>query len=168
MKKIQLLCVAILIGIIIYRLWTTGDLGVNSESDIAIIEEISRVPRPLNVFSLEEVDRLPKPLHVFPPAYPFSAKRDRIEGRVIIEIEVTAEGAVGYVGVVESFPEGVFDACAMLAAKGYRFRPGMKDGKPVSTFVKMPISFCMGENCDDSHKDSIDGGQADVQINNEV
>jgi outer membrane biosynthesis protein TonB len=48
--------------------------------------------------------------------------------------------------VVSTEPDdvaGVFDDAAIDTVKRYKFKPAVKDGKPVDCIVKLPISFTL-------------------------
>ncbi|HET6395944.1 MAG TPA: TonB family protein [Pseudoxanthomonas sp.] len=76
-----------------------------------------------------------------PPAYPAEAARERIGGKVMLLVSVAADGSVADVQVEEATPAGVFEAVAIEAARKWKFRPEMKDGRPVAGQVRVPVSF---------------------------
>ncbi len=67
------------------------------------------------------------------PRYPQQAREDGLEGYVVVEYRVSAEGAVLSPRVVESKPVAVFDQAALLAVSGWKYRPQVKDGVFVET-----------------------------------
>lgn len=78
--------------------------------------------------------------------YPEKELRKRIEGRVLVQFVVTAEGKVRDVKVLHSVSPGL-DAEAMRVVKKSRgWNPGIKDGKPVNTRFTVPIRFALNEN----------------------
>jgi protein TonB len=77
------------------------------------------------------------------PVYPDFAKRARVQGTVVLEVEVYADGVVGEIKVtrsVQSGPGGL-DEAAIDAVRRIRFKPGREKGKPVNTTVIIPIEF---------------------------
>jgi TonB family protein len=58
-----------------------------------------------------------------PPIYPQQALRDKVEGFVIVEFNVEADGQVTDPKVIEASPEGVFDDSAVEAIKYSKFEP---------------------------------------------
>jgi len=64
-----------------------------------------------------------RPVVTLKPKYPRSAFTDKIEGYVTMEFEVTTNGAVENVRVVDSEPGTVFDAEAVRAMEKFRFVP---------------------------------------------
>jgi protein TonB len=76
------------------------------------------------------------------PKYTPDAMRAKLQGAVELEIVVLPDGTVGDVRVVKSLDRASgLDDAAVEAAKKWRFKPGMKDGKPVATKVLMSLEF---------------------------
>ena len=96
--------------------------------------------------NLNEVDSPPQVVRAFPPSYPFAAKEQKLNGRVVLRFVVDIEGWACEPEVVSAEPEGVFEEAALDAVAEYRFKPALKDGKPVNCIVKMPIKFTMSED----------------------
>jgi TonB family protein len=93
------------------------------------------------VYNLQEPDTPPSPIRRVDAIYPFEAKTQKIEGRVVVDFVVTEEGTVRDVSVVKSSPEAVFDQAAIKAIKQWKFDPGKIGGKPVETRVRTPFVF---------------------------
>ncbi len=94
-------------------------------------------------FNMDEVDDLPQPLRSFPPKYPYNAKRNSIEGKVIVRMLVTKDGIPSEISIHSATPSGVFEKTAINAAKRWRFRPGQYKGRAVDTWVLLPFNFEM-------------------------
>lgn len=76
------------------------------------------------------------------PQYSERAKREKIEGEVLIECVVKADGTVGDRKIVKSLdPE--LDQAALDAAEQWLFEPGTRDGKPVDVLVTIAMSFTL-------------------------
>jgi len=75
--------------------------------------------------------------------YPDSAKLNGIQGKVVVKFLVTNKGDVtGHEVIMSVNPE--LDAEAMRVIKTLtRFEPGYKDGKAVTVFYEIPISFVL-------------------------
>jgi periplasmic protein TonB len=85
-----------------------------------------------------------KPVPVFSPAAEFSdeARRQKYQGVCIVSIIVDARGYPVDPRVTRSLGMGL-DEKALEAVQRYRFKPAMKDGKPVASFVNVEINFRM-------------------------
>ncbi|NDV19834.1 TonB family protein [Pseudodesulfovibrio sp. JC047] len=92
-------------------------------------------------FSMDEVDDIPQVVRSIPPVYPYAAKRNRVEGKVVVRLLVTAKGTPEHLSIESSTPEGVFDKAAVNAAKRWRFQPGKYKGEAVDTWVLLPFIF---------------------------
>jgi protein TonB len=76
------------------------------------------------------------------PVYPERAKQAGIEGRVMLEALVKADGTVSKVQVLEgiaAYPE--IGASAVTAVGQWKFKPATQDGKAVDVWVKLPVAF---------------------------
>lgn len=58
------------------------------------------------------------------PEFPRAAERREIEGHVVVRYNVTADGAVADVEVVEATPAGVFERSVMRALEDWRYAAG--------------------------------------------
>ncbi len=72
--------------------------------------------------------------------YPEEARRDSVEGRVILRFVVTAEGASDQIEVARSVDPRL-DAAAVEALRAARFTPGRQDGRAVAVRMTLPVSF---------------------------
>ncbi len=75
------------------------------------------------------------------PAYPKAAADAGISGKVVLIVDVAADGTVANAEVEKSEPAGVFDANALAAVRKWLFKPATKDGKPVGGRIRVPIEF---------------------------
>lgn len=92
-------------------------------------------------FSMDEVDTLPQAVRSVPPQYPFVARRNALEGTVVIRMLVTVQGEVEQLSVESAVPEGVFEKAALAAAARWRFHPGKYKGRAVDTWILLPFKF---------------------------
>lgn len=75
------------------------------------------------------------------PRYPARARRRGESGEVLLSIDVDARGRVARVSVASSSGSKDLDRAALDAVRRWRFRPGMRDGRPVPATVTVPIAF---------------------------
>lgn len=81
------------------------------------------------------------PLVQVEPRYPQRAKLRKIEGYVVVRLEINARGGVDSVEVIEAEPKGVFEREVIKAAWRYRFKAKLVDGKPVPQVATLPFEF---------------------------
>src|SRR5262249_18800264 len=86
-----------------------------------------------------DFDRPPKPVRSPRPEYPDAAFRVHIEGVVLVEVVIDAQGRVARSRVVQSTP--ALDEAALATVRQWSFEPAMKHGQPVATFAHIPVRF---------------------------
>ncbi len=75
------------------------------------------------------------------PPYPPAAIAAKQSGKVVLLIDVAADGSVSDVKVETSTPAGVFDQATIDAARTWTFKPRIESGKPVAGRVRVPVTF---------------------------
>lgn len=76
-----------------------------------------------------------------PPQYPPSALRGGEQGTVVLDVQVDANGRPTDVSIASRSGSRALDRAALLAVKGWRFRPALINGQPVAGEVQIPIEF---------------------------
>ena len=123
--------------------------------------------KPATVYELSDDGiKLPMPIKTVEPTYTPQARTARIQGYVLVEAIVLANGTVGDVKMVRSelwpylgpsakdqgapkflTPAEVaklgLDKQAFNAAKRTTFKPGTKDGQPVAVRILMEMKFAL-------------------------
>lgn len=92
----------------------------------------------------------PKKPEVTPPtltqfenaAYPPEAEKAGVQGSVVLKLKIDAEGNVTSAEVNEAAGHG-FDEAAQSAALKFKFRPALRDGKPVAAAILYRYSFTL-------------------------
>ena len=84
----------------------------------------------------------PVPLNTVAAEFPKAVRKDKKVpgGIVIVRIIVDADGLPQDVRVFRSYRPD-FDAEAVKAVKKYRFRPAMREGKPVAVSISVEVNF---------------------------
>ena len=77
------------------------------------------------------------------PAYPMLARRMGYHGKVILNVEVLSEGAVGQVTVYSSSGHEVLDNSALQAVRNWRFVPARQAGRAITKWFLVPINFTL-------------------------
>ncbi|SFK40483.1 TonB family protein [Lysobacter sp. cf310] len=73
-----------------------------------------------------------------PPPYP---KGRKVNGRVLLEIQVGSDGGAQQVRLAQSSGDAELDASTVEAARKWRFQPATQDGRPVASWVQVPVDF---------------------------
>ena len=96
------------------------------------------------------VPKPPEPLtptRIVQPVYPAGALEQDVEGKVVVEFSLDADGSVRDPVVVEAQPAGTFDRAATHALLGWRFAPPAQSGsryRQTFTFTLHPDSDVAG------------------------
>ena len=72
--------------------------------------------------------------------YTDEAKRARVEGSVLLWVELQADGKIGSIFVKKSLPNGLSES-ALKAAQQIRFEPAIRNGKPVTVVFVFSYDF---------------------------
>ncbi|AYH45432.1 energy transducer TonB [Azoarcus sp. DN11] len=80
------------------------------------------------------------------PAYPPLSRRLREEGKVMLRVQVTAEGLPAQVDLAESSGSARLDSAAREAVQRWRFVPAKQGGQAVAAAVIVPIVFKLEGN----------------------
>lgn len=82
-------------------------------------------------------------VHQVQPGYPTMAVRNNQSGVVIVEFTVTTSGDVRNVQVTSSRPSHVFNHAAVSAVRQWKFKPALRNGKPIATTLQRRIRFTL-------------------------
>jgi len=75
------------------------------------------------------------------PKYPKVARKRGYEGEVKLKVFVLADGRVGKIEVIRPSGYDVLDKSALDAVRDWVFVPGKENGKEISSWVTVPITF---------------------------
>lgn len=78
------------------------------------------------------------------PHYPMIAIMRKMEGVVLLRVEVLADGIVGKIEVKRSSGYRILDESALRAVKKWRFSPATLEGVSVKVWASIPIRFELG------------------------
>ncbi|MDQ7817838.1 MAG: energy transducer TonB [Melioribacteraceae bacterium] len=93
----------------------------------------------------KELDKVPMPVGGMETilknvVYPEDAKKNKIEGKVLVKVLIDEEGNV-VEAKIEKGENKLLCSAAEKAVKATKFTPGEKDGKKVKAEVIVPIFF---------------------------
>lgn len=85
------------------------------------------------------------------PAYPKEAKKQKIAGKVALEVVVHRDGTVGDLGLVWACPQGYgLEQAAAETVRSWRFEPAMRDDQAVDASTVVVVDFALKAH--DKHK----------------
>jgi len=82
----------------------------------------------------------PIPIKKVEPQYTEEARDAKIIGTVLLRLHIEKDGSPQNITVIEGLPMGL-DEKAVEAIKQWKFKPGMKDGKPVRVQATIEVNF---------------------------
>ncbi len=134
--------------------------AINKESDQVIAEQPTRTEKPLSDSQAAStlptqqasrstadtgnaaVNHKPRPVAGNPkPHYPLLARNQGIEGRVVVNVLVSAQGTVKTISVGQSSGSRLLDKAALQTVKKWRFHPVLHNGKAVPSSETVPVVF---------------------------
>ena len=75
------------------------------------------------------------------PVYPILAKRSKVQGVVIIEAIIGADGKVDNARVIRSIP--LLDDAALEAVRSWEYTPTLLNGKPTPVIMTVTVQFTL-------------------------
>lgn len=75
--------------------------------------------------------------------YPVTARKDNIEGRVIVRFVVDTNGTITHITVLQSVRKDIDNEAIRVIKQMPRWNPGTEDGEPIKVFFTIPISFLL-------------------------
>lgn len=97
-----------------------------------------------DIFDIKNLDQIPVAKFKPRPAYPFDMRRQGIKGEVLLGFIVDSNGDVRDPYIVKS-SQREFESAALQMISRWKFRPGRKGGRAVSTRVTMPVTFNLND-----------------------
>ena len=98
-------------------------------------------PPPVKPLRLHQGMKAPYKIVDVAPAYPTVAQRAHVEGVVILEAVIDAQGRVASVRVLRSI--ALLDEAAVDAVKQWRFTPALLNAEPVPVVMTVTVNFTL-------------------------
>ena len=92
------------------------------------------------IFTSKEVDERVQILRKPTPVYTYEARKHQRRGYVILRAILAADNTVKHIEVLTGLPDGLTEK-SIEVARQIKFKPAMKDGKPVSVWVELQYQF---------------------------
>lgn len=91
-------------------------------------------------------EKAPQPIVNPQPEYPAMAKRDGVEGKVVVLIYVDENGDVREWRIMKAEPEGRgFEEEVIKVIQKWKFTPAIQQNKPVGVWIAIPFAFELNE-----------------------
>jgi TonB family protein len=92
------------------------------------------------IYEPSEVDHKAKITYKPEPVFTAKARKNHVSGKVVLRIVLKSSGEIGDIKVIKGLPDGLTEQCIKVARQ-IRFEPAMKDGHPVSQYIKREYNF---------------------------
>ena len=100
---------------------------------------------PAEVFNLADLDQPPQSAGIpARPNYPVALRQSNISGHAVLRFIVTADGRTAGIVVEKATHPGFGEAATEAVAK-WRYRPALKDGRPVACSLIIPVFFNLND-----------------------
>ncbi|MFO1487240.1 MAG: energy transducer TonB [Verrucomicrobiota bacterium] len=93
-----------------------------------------------DAFDVADLEKKPEAISQVAPTYPPELRKAKIEGSVTL-VFILGEDGRAEEPRVENSTRPEFEKPALEAIRKWRFRPGQKDGKPVRSYIRIPLRF---------------------------
>jgi len=110
--------------------------------DGALSPSIFKTPDSPGSNVARNVDSRPVALNRVTPGYTEEARKNKVNGIVTLRMLVDETGTVKNIRVIRDLPDGLTEK-AIEAGYKMRFKPAMKDGKPVAYWVVAQVTFIL-------------------------
>ena len=117
--------------------------SAKASSDFAVAEPRPAAAAPAPAPSLTQARFDADYLHNPKPLYPPLSRRQGEEGKVLLKVSVSAQGAAEQVEVHKSSGFTRLDNAARDAVLRWRFVPARRGDEPVAASVLVPITFAL-------------------------
>jgi protein TonB len=118
--------VILLAGLAATIAWAQG------EDAVSLPPVVVTAPHPVEPPRYREITR---------PPYPEAARRQGLEGTVVLLIKVLTDGHTGEIKVKRSSGHAALDEAAVEAARRWAFHPATQGRAPVEAWVEVPVTF---------------------------
>jgi TonB family protein len=126
-----------------------GDCSIELlPASAAVFAELNSIPPDTNFASVSHIGRgvtPPVPIYKPEPQYSKQARKNRIQGAVVLKFVIDPTGHPRDIKVLRGLGYGL-DEKAIECAAQWEFRPGMKDGQPVPVTATIAVNFSIKDN----------------------
>jgi TonB family protein len=84
-------------------------------------------------------------IHYVAPAYPAEARKQCLQGKVVLKLRVDETGAVAHASLVSG--EALLADAAKAAAKQWMYQPYVQNGRPAEFVTHATVSFRRPSGC---------------------
>ncbi|MGH9570428.1 MAG: energy transducer TonB [Candidatus Angelobacter sp.] len=151
--------IGLFLGFVLCGVWTHGGQALLPVSQNQAVPSSAVTP---------DSTRL-EPIKTPKPDYPLEARQKGLQGRVVIKVTVSEAGDVESTEVISGNP--ILAKAAAEAFKKWKFKPYIRNGKPITVNTNLPFDFAFSENVrdvPDNQKEAITTSSDDAPPKNTI
>ncbi len=114
-------------------------LAKEADNETLKDDDPDSLPAPVDEFLVNEMPTVMSEVRI---PYPDEAKKKGIQGRVVMDLLIDANGNVRDAKLLQGLGSGL-DEAALTAVKNFRFRPAMVQGKSVAVRIRYAYRFVL-------------------------
>jgi TonB family protein len=107
---------------------------------MALLDQTRTVPKSSNAYKIGFGVTAPSVLFKVDPEYTEEARVAKYAGTVVLTVEIYPDGTAQNIRIVKALGLGL-DEKAIEAIGKWRFKPGAKDGEPVTVMANIEVNF---------------------------
>jgi TonB family protein len=144
-----------------YNITSSGDLHVkptqpDNDSIYQIVDQMPEYPGGVEAMMKYVAENV---------KYPEKAKDEEISGRVFISFVIEKDGSVSNVELKRGIGGGCDDEAVRVVKAMPKWKPGIKDGKPVRVSYMMPINFKLTDDTPTKSVKKTEANKPDMKPN---
>jgi TonB family protein len=112
----------------------------NDIATVSLTRVTANAPRPTGASTIGGGVTPPAIIRKFEPSYTEEARAAKLQGSVVLYVEVDPTGVAKNISVLKSLGLGL-DQEAIKTVQQWKFKPGEKDGRPVTVAANIEVNF---------------------------
>jgi TonB family protein len=118
-----------------------SEQNATSSPPLEAPEQLIGLSLPIKYYEAKELDQVPKPLVSIEPVYPPEALARQEDGAVQLELFIDEKGEIESIDAISINSAEIFREAAVSAFERQRFSPGLKNGMPVKSHIRITVKF---------------------------
>lgn len=127
-------------GIVVGYFLPENDASLADLARRSSVSEPGSSTDPLQVYRVGDGVTAPQMVYSVEPEYTDVARREQTQGTVVLDLVVGSDGRPRDIRIVQSLPHGLSEQ-AVEAVRRWRFKPALKDGRPVAVAMRATVKF---------------------------
>ncbi len=128
---------------------TAKKIGKTDGATVTLDSPVAGDPKDAVYTSVEKLPQFPGGMDAFSRflttniRYPKSARKNKIQGKVIVTMIVEKDGSLSNIKIVRSVSDDIDAEALRVVTLSPKWSPGLQNGRPVRVSYAIPISFML-------------------------